>query len=452
MIDDKSIENMIDVALDSGAERAEIFISERQETEITIAKQKPESVIVRENCGFGIRVLVDSRIGFYSSNKSDELEVIEKVRDLVKSTKLHTPDPFNILPQNHLGIDPEVEEVYDPKMAEAPLSEKIRYALEIEKSGQEFDSKIAGFVWVLYGDTSENYRVLSSTGIDISSRGSACYGFAYCYAAEGNVVQSGRNVRAYGHLHEFDPKEIGVGAAKYALRMLGSKDFRGGNITALFPPEAGIPLVHAIFGMIEADSVQKGKSPFRGKLGKRVASEVVNIFDDGTLPGGLGTRPFDAEGTPTSKTMVIENGILRNYLYDSYTAKKGNTKSTGNAFRAGYGSKPYINPTNFHLSPGADDENDILRDIQSGIMITELAGLHAGINYATADFSVPAKGIIIEAGEPVYPVDNISISGNIFDLLRNTSRIGSNLTWEPIERMIGSPTFVVENLKVIGRG
>jgi PmbA protein len=452
MINDKSMERLIDVALDSGADRAEIFISERQETEITVAKQKPESVIVRDNRGFGIRVLVNSRMGFYSSNKSDELEVIEKVRDLVKSTKLHTPDPFNILPENHLGMDSSVQEVYDPQMTRAPLSEKIRYALEIEKAGQEYDSRIAGFVWVLYGDTAENYRVISSTGIDISSRGSVCYGFAYCYASDGKTVQSGRNVNAYGHLHEFNPKEIGVGAAKYALRMLGSKDFSGGNITALFPPEAGIPLVHSIFGMIEADSVQKGKSPFREKLGKQVASRLVNIIDDGTLPGGLGTRPFDAEGTPTTKTMVIEDGILRNYLYDSYTAKKGNTKSTGNAFRAGYGSKPYINPTNFCLSPGMEDENDILQDIQNGIMITELSGLHAGINYATADFSVPAKGILINSGEAIYPVDNISISGNIFDLLGNISRIGRNLAWEPTERMIGSPTFMVENLKVIGRG
>jgi PmbA protein len=221
---------------------------------------------------------------------------------------------------------------------------------------------------------------------------------------------------------------------------------------AIFPPEPGNPIVQSLFGMIEADSVQKGKSPFRGKIGQMVASDVLTLLDDGTLAGGLGTRPYDGEGIATTRTMVIEKGILKNYLYDTYTAKKGKTKSTGNASRGGYHSKPLIFPTNFFIQPSNTDAKDITGGVENGILITELSGLHAGINHATADFSVPAKGIVIEGGEPAYPVDNIAISGNLFDFLKNISAVGNDLNWEPIEGMIGAPTFKVDNLRIIGRG
>jgi len=452
MIHDKFAKNLLEAALDCGAAQAEIYISEKKETEITIANRKPESVNVKEDSGYGVRVLVDSKLGFYSSNVRDELKAIEKIRKLVNATKLHTLDPFNVIPDIHDKPAATARETYDPRMASAPLSEKIKLATEIEKTGAAVDSRVAGFVWTLYGDKIETFRILSTTGIDATSSGTICYGFAYCYASDGKSVQTGQHACAFGFFDQFDPQEFGVNSAKRALRMLGSRDFQGGDMIALIPPEAGIPLIYSLFGMVEADSVQKGKSPFRNKLGKHVASEKVSIIDDGTLIDGLETRPCDAEGIPTSKTMVMEKGILKNHLYDSYTAKKGKAKSTGNAARMGYSSKPYIAPTNFYLQPGEENEDEILSKINNGIMITELSGLHTGINHATADFSVPAKGILINGGELSQPIDNISIVGNLFDLLKNITHVGRNLNWTPVEGMIGAPSIVVENLRIIGRG
>jgi PmbA protein len=452
MINDQFAENLIETALDSGAECAEVYISEKRESEITVANKKPESVNIKSDRGYGIRVLVDSKIGFYSSNRIEKIKAIENIRNLVKATKLHTPDPFNVLPEKFEKQSKQVDEVFDPRIDKVPLSEKINAATDIEEAGMAYDPRMAGFVWVLYGDVCESYRVLNSSGIDIKSSGTICYGFAYCYANDEKTTQTGRFARAYSHYDKFRPQDIGRKAAEYAIRMLGSTEFKSGSMKAFFPPEAGIPLLFSLFGMIEADSVQKGKSPFRDKLGKKVGSEHVNIIDDGTLSGGLATRPYDSEGIASTCTTIIENGVLKNYLYDSYTARKGNTKSTGNASRSGYHSKPSIHPTNFYMAPGKSDPNSILQSIDSGIMITELSGLHAGINFATADFSVPAKGIIIKNGELGAPVDNISISGNLFDLLQNISETGNDLKWEPVSGMIGAPSFVIEDLKVIGRG
>jgi PmbA protein len=452
MISDDFARNVIDTALNCGAENAEVFLSERTETEITISNGKPETVSVKSDQGFGVRVLLDSKSGFYSSNRLEPLMATEKIRQLVRATGHHTADPYNGLPEWHGEQAAEVEEIYDPEIIKIPLSDKIEAAIEIERAGQAADRRVAGFVWILYGDITETYRVLSSTGIDVSSSGTTCYGFAYCFAQNGSAVQTGRYAKAYGHYKELDPTVIGRTAAQYAVRMLGAQDCKSGALKALFPPEAGIPLLHSLFGLVEADSVQKGKSPFRNKMGKRVASEAITIIDDGTLKGGLGSRPYDSEGIATTRTEVIEKGILKNYLYDTYTARKGGTKSTGNASRSGYQSKPLIYPTNFFIKPSNGSVPEMLSGIERGIMITELSGLHAGINHATADFSVPAKGIMIENGEFSYPVDNVSISGNLFDLLNNITSVGDDLLWEPIDGMIGAPTFLVEDLKVVGRG
>ncbi len=452
MIDESFAQNLIETALNCGAEKAEAFLSERTGTEITISGGKPESVNVNSDQGYGIRVLLDSKIGFYSSNRMEPLRATENIRQLVRATAMHTPDPFNALPEWLGDQKSDVKEIYDPELAKIPLFEKINAAIEIERSGLAADSRVKGFVWVLYGDITETYRILSSTGIDVASSGTTCYGFAYCFANYGEAVQSGRYVKAYGHYGDFDSEEIGRTSADYAVRMLGSKDLKGGNMHAIFPPESGIPIVQSLFGMIEADSVQKGKSPFRGKIGKTVASDVLTLIDDGTLANGLGTRPYDGEGIASTRTMVIEKGLLKNYLYDTYTAKKGKTKSTGNASRSGYHGKPLIFPTNFFIQPSHKDVKEIIGNVDKGILITELSGLHAGINHATADFSVPAKGIVIQGGEPAYPVDNIAISGNLFHFLNNITAVGNDLQWEPIDGMIGAPTFKVEDLKIIGRG
>lgn len=451
MYHSKFAENLINIALEAGADSAEVYLSEKTETEITVSNNRPESVNIKTDNGFGLRILVESKLGFYSSNKFEELGVVENVRQLVKATSLHTPDPYNYIPDPQPQNIADVDEVFDPSIIRIPLTEKIEKAIEIERTGRGFDDRIQGFIWLQYGDMTERYRIINSAGLDIDSAGSICYGFGYCFASDHSSSQTGRYARAYGRFDQFDSELIGQQAARYALRSLGAQAFDGAVMTAMLPPETGIHLMHALFSMIEADSIQKGKSPFRKKLGKKVASSPVTIIDDGTLPGGLSTRPYDSEGIPCTRTVVVENGVLKNYLYDSYTARKGRTNSTGNASRSGYHDRPHIHPTNFYLQSGVQSPVQIMKGIKKGILITELSGLHAGINLATADFSVPAKGILIEKGELESPVENISISGNLFDFLNNITDIGNDLSWEPIDGMIGTPTFVVEDLKIVGK-
>jgi PmbA protein len=210
-------------------------------------------------------------------------------------------------------------------------------------------------------------------------------------------------------------------------------------------------LVGALIDMLSADEVQKGKSPFRDRLGEVVADKSVTIIDDGVLRGGMATCAYDSEGVPSATTPLIENGLLKSFLYDSYNAKKGGTQSTGNASKSSYHDRPSISPTNFYLQPGETAAEDLVGSVGKGLYLTEVSGLHAGINPTTADFSVPAKAIIVRDGEFAAAVDNITISGNMLELLRNVELVASDLKWIPGHGVVGAPTMKIGETKVAGR-
>jgi PmbA protein len=199
---------------------------------------------------------------------------------------------------------------------------------------------------------------------------------------------------------------------------------------------------------VKADNVQRNQSPFQGKIGETVASENVTIHDDGLLSGGLRTLAFDGEGTPQQKTPLIEKGVLRNFLYDNYAAKKEGKESTGNASRAGYLSTPSIEATNFHITPGNKTPDQLLSEVDNGLIIYYLQGAHSS-NPISGDFSIVATPAWkISKGEIKHATRGVMLAGNIFQVLKNVTATANN------QRQIGqliAPWILVENVKVIGK-
>jgi PmbA protein len=230
--------------------------------------------------------------------------------------------------------------------------------------------------------------------------------------------------------------------------MLGSKPAKSAELPLIIPPEVGGDILAYISRMVNADAVQKGKSLFRGRENTAVAAPMVSLVDDGRHEGGLATRFADAEGIPTERTSVIENGILRNLLHDAYTAKKGGTRSTGNSSRSGYSGAPHIATTNFMLLPTNAPAATLFEGVAAGLYVTETQGLHAAINPVSGDFSIPSKGIMIRNGELAEPVTELAISGNLFSLLHDIDGIGDDFTWSLAGSYVGTPTFRVKNVKI----
>jgi PmbA protein len=451
MFDSRFAETLIDAALSFGAEAAEVYCCRKRDTEIMANNGQADSVNVKSDDGYGVRVLRDSRMGFASSNLTDKKAAVDLVREVTHRALIHSPDENHIIPEPSDAGVTGVEELYDPDLESIPLSAKIDKIVAVEKAAREYDSRIQGFGWLQYGDSVQEYFVCNSRGVKAGSKGTISYAFAYAIASDGKSVQTGTHVDSSGFFGSLSAEKIGATVARYAVRMLGAKSAGTGEYLLLLPPEASSAFLSAIAGMLSSDQVQKGKSPLRDRLGETVAAGNVSLLDDGILPGGLATSPYDSEGVPSAITTLIENGRLKSFLYDSYCAKKGNTVSTGNASRASYHAQPSIAPTNFYLKPGDVTQEDLIKSVSNGLYITEVSGLHAGINPTTADFSVPAKALVVRDGEFAGAVDGITISGNILRFFRNINEIATDLTWIPGYGMIGAPTISVSDTKVTGR-
>jgi PmbA protein len=241
-----------------------------------------------------------------------------------------------------------------------------------------------------------------------------------------------------------DAAAVGRKAAQRALRKLGSRKVPTCRVPVVFDPETARALLGHIFEAVRGDAIYRSASFLAGKLGERVASERITVLDDGLRPGGFGSRPFDDEGIPASVTPVIEKGVLRNYLLNCYTARKLNLKTTGNASR-GIAGAPTVGPKNFYLAAGAPTPEEILGSVKNGFYVTDLIGF--GVNIVTGDYSRGAAGIWIEDGKLTYPVEEVTIAGNLREMLNQIEAVGSDLEFRSA---LAAPTLLVGGLTVAG--
>lgn len=453
-------QRLVERARKLGADEAEAFVQKAATVQIEIRDGQAETVTYKDRNGYGLRVLLDGRLAFAAGNDFEPSASDDLSRRLIANTRHHTPDEHNILPDPDGAAAPEVmaSEV-DERLTAIPVEEKIAKAVAIETAARQTDRRIVQTAWLLYGDEFRDCAVVSSRGIAARHRRTEVYGLALATAAEiggdGHPdpvsAQTGTKMEVRSTFAALDPSSIGRTAAEYALRMLGAGEGRTDEVEAVFPPETGSKFIDLVAGMVSAELVQKKKSLFSDKVGEMVASEMVTLIDDGRLKRGLASRGADDEGVPSSTREVIKDGRLIGLLYDSYAAHRGRTKSTGNATRDSYSSRPFIAPTNFYLRPGTISRDRLIASVSPGLYLTEVSGLHASVDPVTGDFSIPCKGLMIVGGEIGRPVAGITVSGNIFDFFRNVTGIADDLTWEVEENVIGAPTFKVDGVKISGK-
>jgi PmbA protein len=233
-------------------------------------------------------------------------------------------------------------------------------------------------------------------------------------------------------------------ASRRAIDMLGAKAIKTQKASVVFGPLTGIEFVRSIFSALDGENELRGMSFLKGRMNERVGSEHVTFIDDGRMPRKLGSRPFDGEGTVTGTTVGIDKGILQAYFYDSRSARKAGTVTTGNASR-GYGTIPSVGANNFYLGPGQTSEDDLIAGVKRGLLVTRLLGF--GVNITTGDYSRGAEGLWIENGKIGRPVSGVTIAGNMLDMLKDIDRVGSDLLFFG---QFGSPSFVVREMTIAG--
>lgn len=434
---------LVDRATARGAHQAEVYISKGKELTIEVANGQVETLKNAEEQGLGVRVIVDNRLGYaYTSDFSPQALEATLQQAIRNAEKTH-PDPHYRLPEPF--SDHRELEVYDPEIEAITVEEKIKMALAIEKAAREYDPRVKITENCSYQDSQYQVILANSRGILCSYQGAYCGCFAYVVAEEDEDAQTGFGMQFDLKIGALDPVKVGREAASKAVRMLKAGHIRTQKAPVVFDPYVATSFLGVLAPALSADAVQKGKSLFAGKVGQQVCSPLINIIDDGALPGGLMSSPFDGEGVSTGRTVLVEKGVLKGFLHNTYTAAKDGVNSTGNAVRS-FKSTPEVGTTNFYIEPGNVSKEELLAGIEEGFYVTEVLGMHTA-NPISGDFSVGASGLWIEKGRLTKPVRGVAIAGNLMNLFQLVDCVADDLTFFIGK---GSPTIRIKEMTISG--
>jgi PmbA protein len=439
--------DLVKRAMNGGASAAEAVVQEGDEFSTVVRMGEVETLKESGSKAVGIRVFYEKRsASTYTSDFSSE-GLDRMVRSALELAKITSEDPFAGLPNaDEFGAISGDLDLYHEDVYSLPGEERISYARRAEKAALDCDKRLTNSEGGSF-DAATGHKVFAnSAGFTGEYRRSYCSIAAIPIAkAEDGSMQRDYWYHVSRSLKNLEsPEHIGRIAAERTLRRLGARKVKTAQVPVVFDPLVSRSIIEHIFEGVNGDSVYRGASFLAGKLGQKVAGDNVTVIDDGTMPGGFGTSPFDGEGIPTRRTVVVENGVFKSYLLNTYTARKLNLKTTANASR-GLAGTPGIGLGNYFLQPGTKSPKEIIGGIQDGLYITEFLG--HGVNMVTGDYSRGVSGLWISGGELTYPVEEITVGGNLKEMFFHITEIGNDLEFRG---SIAAPTLRIDGLTVAG--
>ena len=429
----------------AGATAAEAYLRHGRNLYVENRDQKIEIMNQATSKGLGLRVIVDGRMAYVSSTDLSERALEDLIARGVSLAREATADEHNVLPMPAL-MEPRTLRIYDPSMFDISMEERIFLVQEIEKVALGLHPLVVKIdnSWItnVEGET----IIANSHGLLDSYQETWC-DFGIGVVAEGNNDQ--RSGWGYSYARSFKDlpslEELADRAVQRAVPLLGAAPVETQTAPVIFDPYAGRSVLGGIAGAVDGDSVYKKSSFLAGKLGQKIGSDLVTVMDDGLLSKGLGSAPVDDEGVPTRRKTIIDRGVLKGFLYDTATAHKAGTESTGNAQRGSYERRPGIGTCNFYLHKGDRSPADLISSVQNGLYVFYTLGQAA--NVVTGDFSVGAVGLWIENGELTRPVAKVTIASNLVDMLANIDAVADDLVFD---RSRVCPTFRVAEMTISG--
>jgi PmbA protein len=438
---------LITKSIKAGADQAEVFLEESKEFLIRVRKGEIEVLKQTRTKGLGLRVFLKKKLGFsYTSDFTPKLleDLIEKTIFLAKNTNV---DEFNGLPEKTEPVSEKVDlKTYDNQLKNFPTEMKIELARRAEESAFSTDPRITNSDGAEYRDNETQIHLANSSGINLKYQRTSI-SLSCSPIAEKDGEKRGNGFWDYKSLLEDleSPEKIGKIAAERALRMLGSRKTETQKVPIIFDPLTASGFLAGLSYGVNGELAAKNSTFLTGRINEKISSDLLTVWDDALLPRGVGSCLFDAEGIPTQRKKVFEKGVLKTFLHNSYSARKMKTFSTGNASR-GYDSLPRISALNFYLENGKSDPKDIIRSVNKGFYVTDLAGF--GMNIVTGDYSQMAEGLWIENGELTFPVSQVTIAGTIMDMLKGIEMVGNDLVFRG---SISSPTLKFSEMVVSGK-
>lgn len=425
----------------------EVYYVDRESLSINVYNEEVEKYNLTTSYGLSFRGKINGKIGYSYTEILDEYAIEMLVKNAKESALTIENEDIQFIYEG----DKEYSAVntYYNTLENIPADKLIDLALNMEKEAKTLDNRVVSFGGCGIGYNKAKYGIINSKGLNLENKSNLLSAYVVPIIKNQEDMHDGMGYIIATSLDEVNPKLLAQDGVNEALSRIGGKSIPSGKYNTIINNEAMVSLLSTFAGVFSGDAAQKGLSLLKGKEGEIIANKKVTLLDNPHLENGLASVPFDDEGVATKKKDIIHEGKLITLLHNLKTAHKGNTKSTGNGFKNSYASPVGVSPTNLYLEKGEKSFDDLLKEIGEGLLITEFAGLHSGANSITGDFSLAAKGFYIKEGKKEYPVEQITVAGNFFDLLKNIEEIGNDLKF-PMSS-VGSPSVKVDGLSIAGK-
>ena len=420
-------ENLTAAARDN--EQVEICVSRNRSTPVKAYSGQVESVRSGLSEAAGIRVVIDGRQGFATAGSLDHEVLIELLEEARENLNFAEPDPYQGIAAPDDVLPPNLD-LSDPTILEITEDQRADVAIQLEQMCLDSDSRIQSVRSAAWSDAWGEFALVSTSGISVYSEGGSCSVGVQPLAVEGNETQIGYAGDAARRADLLDLDRVVSEAVEGATGMLGATKPQSKQLTVVFEPSVTAAFLGTIAGALTGDRVIKGRSPFADRLGEKIASPELFLFDDPTNIESLGADNHDGEGLATRKNTLIEGGVLSSYLHNSYTARRAGVRSTGSAIRSPR-STPGVGTHALCMTPGSGDRNELFAKIGSGVFIRGVNGLHSGVNPVSGDFSVGAYGQHIENGVLGPPFREATIASTLQRMLLDVVAIGGDFEFLP---------------------
>lgn len=441
------IDKIFNKGRELGIGHMEVYIQGSKQFDTRIFEGEIDKYSISDEVGLSFRGVYNGKMGYSYTEKVDESSIDMLIKEAIaNAVTIDSEDEEEIFAGSK-----EYKEVktYNSELENVTTEQKIEFAKALEKAAFEADKRVTSVNYCIYGEA-EGYRLLANTkGLNLENKSNMAEAYVSVVVKDGDDVKTGAKFIVSNDFSKFNAEELAIGAVKEALSMLGAESIESGNYPIILRNDVAASILQAFSSVFIAENVQKNLSLLKGKLNEQIANELITLVDDPFLEDGIASTPFDGEGVATKYKKVIDRGILKTYLHNSKTAKKDGVESTGNASKGSYKSPVSISPTNMYIDNGSTCLDDMIKETERGIMIIDVQGLHSGLNAVSGDFSLSAYGYLIESGKISRPVNQITIAGNLYEVLKNIKSVGNDLKFG--FGNIGSPSLKINSLAIAGK-
>lgn len=428
----------------------EAYITKKSSMNLNIYESELEKYIISEEENLSLRGIYNNKMGYSYTEKLVPESLDELINNLIQYAENNDSEEIEHMssPIDNIKKDGEKENLLD----EYTVEDKIEYLLDLEKKAYDLDKRVKTINSCSYSESRESIYIKNTKGLQLEDSHTMGIISLSAVVEEGEDVQTGYNHHMFNSISDEYKDELIKASVGDALAMLGAKPIASGNYRVILRNNVAADMFSSFSEVFVASRVQENLSLMKGKLDSKLAVESLNIIENPLMENGKYCRNFDDEGTPTDSKHLIEKGVLKTFLHNKKTSHKDGVKSTGNGFKTSHKGSIGVMPTNVYILEGNNSLEEMMVSMANGIVITDIHGLHAGINPTSGDFSLSANGLLVEGGKVVRPLGQITVAGNLYTMLKDISDIGNDIKFShPSTNFFGSPSIHINALAISGK-